>query len=82
MNFKNIQQWLDLVREDCFSDYEKIDIVITQLEDSSWRASLFNDGFQLLCNQGEKTMCAEAATFDDAVAGLNALCIDDVKDLV
>ena len=86
MNFGYIQQWLDIVREDSFSDYEKIDIVITQLEDGTWRASLFNSDhrlrFQLLCSQGENTMCAEGATLNEATAGLDALCMKDIKDFV
>jgi hypothetical protein len=82
MNFGYIQQWLDIVRLDTFSDYEKIDIVITQLEDGTWRASLFNGEYQLLCNQGENTMCAEGATLNEATAGLDALCMKDIKDFV
>jgi hypothetical protein len=82
MNFEYIQQWLDIVRKDTFSDYEKIDIVITQLEDDTWRASLFNGKYQLLCNKGENTMCAEAATLNEVTAGLDALCKKDVKDYV
>jgi hypothetical protein len=81
MNFGYIQQWLDAVQAESFSDYEKIDIVITQLEDGTWRASLFTGKYQLLCIKGENTMCAEAATLNEATAGLDALCMKDVKDL-
>jgi hypothetical protein len=81
MNFEYIQQWLDAVQAESFSDYEKIDIVITQLEDGTWRASLFNGKYQLLCNKGENTMCAEGATLDGTIAELDALCMQDIKDL-
>jgi hypothetical protein len=79
-NFGYIQDWLDIVQGEAYGDYEKIDIVITQLEDGTWRASLFGGRYQLLCHQGENTMCAEGATLDEATAKLDALCMKDVKD--
>jgi hypothetical protein len=80
MEFTYIQDWLDV--DSLYDVFEKIDIIITPLDDGTWRASIFSWGDQLHDSTGAVAMCAEAATLNEAMAALDILCMNDLNQMV
>ena len=73
------QTWIETVNGDDFSDPQPIAIELLQMEDGEWRARLESEGYTLLDMQGEMYMSQSASTLAEAVALLDAQCMEDLK---
>lgn len=73
------QTWIETVNGDDFSDPQPIAIKLRQMEDGQWNAQLECDGYTLLDMQGELYMSQSASTLAEAVALLDAQCMQDLK---
>jgi len=78
---KNIQDWIETVMDT--SDDVWAILKVLSVGSSGWQAKIVdNDGFVLLCSEGETFMIAESGDIEGAIAKLDKMCANDLKKIV